>query len=235
MKEQMLYKRFAKYYDLQYAKKKYLEEVQFINAIIKKNQVNGKRLLDVACGSGNHAKILIKQGYSITGVDLNREILSVARKKVPKAYFVTGDMRSFKLKRKFDIILCMYTSMNYNLKTEDFIKSLKNFKRHLSDNGLIFFDMPLPRKPVVVAECLSRNVTVLHVTKNIGKIQEIMIYWILKKGNHTEVFEDFHRLRLYTQKEIVDAIKRSGLKNSIYWDFSLNKKKGRRAILVCSK
>lgn len=53
----MMYNDFAKYYDLQYSKKKYPQEVQFFEKIIKKNQVKGKAILDIACGSGNHAQI----------------------------------------------------------------------------------------------------------------------------------------------------------------------------------
>ena len=72
----MLYKDFAKYYDLVYSNKNYQKEANFIDEILKKH-TNGESILDIACGTGNHAKLLVKKGYKIMGIDKNKEVLSV--------------------------------------------------------------------------------------------------------------------------------------------------------------
>lgn len=58
MPKEQLYKKYAKFYDKVYSKKKYDAEVEFINSIVKNFKVKGKNLLDMACGTGTHAKNL---------------------------------------------------------------------------------------------------------------------------------------------------------------------------------
>ncbi|MFK4997630.1 class I SAM-dependent methyltransferase [Bacillus sp. N9] len=47
----------------------------------KRYNVHGSRLLDLACGTGELAILLAKEGFTVTGVDLSDEMLSVARRK----------------------------------------------------------------------------------------------------------------------------------------------------------
>ena len=81
MTSEQLYKKFAKYYDKVYYDKDYAKEVDFINWAVKKyKKSKGTRLLDIACGTGSHAALL-KNDYSILGLDLNPEMLKLAKKK----------------------------------------------------------------------------------------------------------------------------------------------------------
>ena len=136
-----LYKKFAKYYDLCYSDKDYGKETVFLETLIKKNNIKGKSVLEVGCGTGNHAIYLEKRGFKITGVDLNREMLSVARIKSKKSKFLQGDMRFFDLNEKFDVVLCLFSTMHYNINISDLKKTLKNFHKHLWKGGLLIFDM----------------------------------------------------------------------------------------------
>jgi ubiquinone/menaquinone biosynthesis C-methylase UbiE len=136
-----LYKKFAKYYDLCYSGKDYVKETKFLEALIKKHKIKGKKILEVGSGTGNHAVCLEKKGFDIIGVDLNEEMLAVARKKSKKIKFVQGDMRSFNIKDEFDIILCLFSTMHYNTNVSDLKKTLKNFYKHLKKGGLLIFDM----------------------------------------------------------------------------------------------
>lgn len=238
MIKQGLYKDFAKYYDLVYSKKKYQKEVDFIDRILKKH-TKGKKILDIACGTGNHAKLFQKKGYNVIGIDKNKEMLKIARRKVRKATFKEGDMGVFNLNRKFDAVLCMFTAINYNTSFRGLEKTLSNFKRHLDRKGIIVFDFPLPGTTWKLksifnhAIFLGKDAVVLYTNKDIKSLREILIYWIIKKGKKAEVFEDSHTIRFYSLKEFEQVLKQIGLKHKVYWDFSLSKKKGRRPVIVC--
>jgi len=235
MKEEGLYREFAHHYDKIYAKKKYQEEVDFIDRIIRKHKSGGKHVLDVACGSGSHAKLLVRKGYTVLGIDKNSQILKLARKKVPKANFRKGIMSQFNFRRKFDAVLCMFTAINYNTTTKDLVKTLRNFKNHLEDGGVIIFDFPILPKNWISAQFFGDSKAVLYERKNIGKISKLVIYWLFKKKGKAEVVKDSHTLRFYGIREFSHAIKQAGLKHRLYWDFSLNKKKGSRPVIVCTK
>jgi len=222
-----LYKDFAKYYDLIYKDKDYEKETKFISSFIKKNA----DILDVACGTGTHAKYLKKLGHTVTGLDLNENMLKVAKNKVKGVRFITGDMRSFKLNKQFDAITCMFTAINYNHHYLDLIKTLKTFKNHIKDNGVIFFDFPYFTKLDPFFEKLDKDSSILYdytVDKN---TLYITIFWIIKG----KVYKDTHKLTLWTERDFKRAFKEVDLKYKLFLDFSLKKKKGFRPIFVAWK
>src|SRR3989344_4302934 len=165
------------FYDKIYTKKNYSKEVKFIDAVIKRNGVKGKDVLDVACGTGTHAKLLSRMGYVVTGIDKNKEMLKIARKKTGSSKFFVGDMRTFNLGRKFDVILCMFTAINYNLTAADLIKTLRNFKRHLKKGGVVIFDAPFfYTAPTPNARFLDNKTAVLYAPTVEKGLNEITIH-----------------------------------------------------------
>lgn len=55
--------------------------------------VNGRRVLDVACGQGRLAHRLVEAGAKVVGIDVARDLVAAARRRVPSATFVDGDAR----------------------------------------------------------------------------------------------------------------------------------------------
>jgi ubiquinone/menaquinone biosynthesis C-methylase UbiE len=60
-----LYSQLVKYYDRIYWWKDYDQEVDFLVKALKKYDVRGNRILEVACGTGSHTKILVERGYEV--------------------------------------------------------------------------------------------------------------------------------------------------------------------------
>jgi len=56
------------------------------------------RILDLGCGTGNPiARYIAKKGFRVTGVDQSEKMLEIAKKAVPEAEFINGDMISAQL------------------------------------------------------------------------------------------------------------------------------------------
>ena len=51
-----------------------------------------KRLLDLGCGTGEHARFLSEEGFEVTGVDASEAQLTQAREAGPGPEFVRGDL-----------------------------------------------------------------------------------------------------------------------------------------------
>ena len=69
------------------------EELAHLSAIIKK-QVEGRRVLEIACGTGYWTQIAAETASQIVGVDIRPEVLHIAESKPwPKgnASFIEGD------------------------------------------------------------------------------------------------------------------------------------------------
>lgn len=95
----MEYKALAKYYDEFYNKKEYTKEVEFLKQFIGNNQT----VLDVGCGTGIHMSLLEQAGYEVEGVDLNEEMLEMAKKRVRGSLYI-GNMLDFKLNKNMMLL-----------------------------------------------------------------------------------------------------------------------------------
>jgi SAM-dependent methyltransferase len=77
----------------------------------------GSRLLDVGCGSGEHAIVLAQRGYAVTGFDASLAQLLRASQAGERlgvaASFVHGDMRDPPVEGPFEGILCLGTTLGY--------------------------------------------------------------------------------------------------------------------------
>lgn len=97
-------------------------------------------LLELGCGTGS---ILARLGSipSLTGLDLSPEMLAVAREKVPGARLVEGDMKDFSLKETFDVVICVFDTLNHLLSFSDWRSMFDVVHDHLAEAGLFIFDV----------------------------------------------------------------------------------------------
>ena len=140
----LAYTSLAKYYDLLFSGKDYLQESEFLKSIVKTRLSNAKSILDVGCGTGNHLNLLTDVFETLWGVDLNREILEIAKSKSRKIRYQIGGMKDFNINLKFDVITCLYSVFNYNLTSSEAIQTLSNFKRHLNQDGITIIALYTP-------------------------------------------------------------------------------------------
>ncbi len=128
---------FAEYYDQIYLKRNdYKSESEVVQNIIRQFKRNSsKTLLDVGCGTGEHLKYL-SQHFRCTGLDISTEMINTARAKVPNARFEVGDMIDFRLRDRFDVITCLFSSIGYVQNFRKLVRTLRNFYDHLTNDGL---------------------------------------------------------------------------------------------------
>lgn len=104
---------------------------------IQKLQIEGKDVLDVACGTGTLANLFEKDGYNVTAFDKSSEMIKVAKEKNMRVNFFVEDMLEFNLNQKFDLIVCAYDSINHIKNWERFFKKVH---KHLKNDGVFIFD-----------------------------------------------------------------------------------------------
>lgn len=231
IKMKNLYGKLAKYYDYIYFDKDYRHEAAVINNILKKYKV--KTVLDVACGTGNHAKYLHKK-YKITGLDLNKNMIDIAKKKVRGVKFILGDMKTFKLPQKFDAIMCMFTSISYNIDKKQLKKTLNNFYNHLNRGGIILFDTGATKERYNKIHRLmddvkyfeNKNLTVVRISKDIGyrnKIRASFSY-LIRDGRRFYYMRDLHILGMFSKKQIKNVMHGIGFNVKTYNNLSKTNK-----------
>lgn len=71
-------------------------------------------VLDVACGTGDMVVALAKRGCTVTGIDLSKEMLDVARHKTTSATFLLGDAEALPFPDgSFDAVTCAFGVRNF--------------------------------------------------------------------------------------------------------------------------
>ena len=138
---------YAAAYDLLYQDKNYQEESRLIDRLLQSHGDGQLRsVLDLGCGTGNHAIPLAQIGYEVFGVDRSAGMLEAARQKTAggnkngKLRFVQADIRDFTVERTFDAALMMFAVLGYQLENRDVLAALRTARRHLREGGIFIFD-----------------------------------------------------------------------------------------------
>ncbi|MBI2134548.1 class I SAM-dependent methyltransferase [Candidatus Woesearchaeota archaeon] len=229
MKKDRMYSELAKYYDLIYGWKDYEKESQKIHNIIKKyKKTSGKDLLDVACGTGGHIQFL-KHHYRIVGIDLNKEMLGIAKKKFPKIKFVKADMAVFDLKRRFDIIICLFGSIGYMKTYNNLKKAVNNFSKHLNPGGLVLIEDFVPKKDYKIgipwANFIDKpNVKIarMNLSKRRGDIAIVDFHFLIATKKGVEYLRDYHELGLFDINKFLRIMKENNFEAKYLKDGLMN-------------
>ena len=228
MQENILYYKFAKYYDIIYADKDYEKECDFIEAIIQAYHVssNPRKILDIGCGSGEHAMILAQRGYQMTGIDFSETMISMAKKKSSSLNidFQIMDMTEFSLAEKFDVCTCLFSSICYLPRNDDLKTTLKSIRESLQPDGLFIFDFwngiaVISQKPSIKIKDVkydddSRIIRIAEPELDLtNQICSIKYHCLVIKGEKlTDEFEEIHPIRFFFPREIESYLQDSGFK-----------------------
>lgn len=124
------YQKISKYYDYIFPTGK--EQLYFLKEVMGKPP---KSVLDIACGTGGYSLALEKQGYNVTAVDIDEEMIHQldikAKEQQQSVRFMQGNMLDLKnkLSESFDLVFCIGNSVAHleNLgQIRNFIKDAKS-------------------------------------------------------------------------------------------------------------
>ena len=122
------YDAFAPFYDAVQGDR--AEHAAYLRSLIQRHHPDARTVLELACGTGSILAQL-QDGYELTGVDSSQAMLDVASAKVPEARLVPGDMRSVQLDERFDVVLCVFDSLNHLLEFEEWEATFDRAREHL--------------------------------------------------------------------------------------------------------
>jgi SAM-dependent methyltransferase len=147
----------AKYYDAAYAAKQDLVDLPFYVELAERSS---GPILEIACGTGRVTIPIARKGIEICGVDNSLPMLEVLRENLAREpeqvrRHVTvqeGDMRSFRLNRKFPLAIIPFRPMQHMFTVEDQVAALKTAAAHLTDEGILAFDVFYPKFEMIWAK-----------------------------------------------------------------------------------
>jgi SAM-dependent methyltransferase len=121
-----------------YPHERWLAELE---ALAAAHGLRGRRLLDIACGTGSSFLPMLDRGYSVTGCDIAQGMLDRARAKAPHVVLQRADMRALPSLGSFDLITCLDDALNYLLTEQELLDALAGIERNLAPGGIAIWDL----------------------------------------------------------------------------------------------
>jgi len=200
-------------------------------------------ILDAACGAGRHSINLALKGFRVTGFDLSKTLLKIARREAEnrklKIDFFCADLRNVRINKKFDLIINLFTSFGYFRTDEENFRFINTAYTLLKNDCYYILDFLNSEyvKENLVPE--SVNVTggkrITERRKIVsGRVEkEIIIEDENSAGNYIE------SVQLYSGEKIIDEFGKIGFNFvKAYGDYNGSKfllKDSQRLILFFKK
>jgi SAM-dependent methyltransferase len=191
-------------------------------AVLEREGLRGRRLLDVGCGTGKSFLPMLPRGWQAVGCDISASMLDLARQKAGDAVRLEiADMRELPRFGEFDLVWALDDAINYLLSVEELEAALRGMRSNLAASGLLLFDVnELPvygfyAEGVEVERDGRRFVFQGNAMGEVepGSICEFSCFEEQPSGEGQADRRNVsvHRQRHFTEAEILGAIERAGL------------------------
>jgi SAM-dependent methyltransferase len=209
-----MFKETACYYDRIYAFKDYAGEVRELVVFIRV-EIGDRpaRLLDVACGTGAHLEHL-REHFDVEGLDLCDALLDVARERLSGIPFHHGDMRTFTLPTRFDVVTCLFSSIGYMTTLDDLAAAIRCMADHLRPDGVLIVEPWFTPDQWMAMLVDEPDLKIARVNTSLveGRISIVDLHHLIATPVETRYVLEKHRLGLFTVEEMRAAFEAAGLR-----------------------
>jgi len=121
------------------SKNGYMEKI----AMFSSRLPQGGSVLDVGCGPGlPFTKMLVEQGFKVTGLDIAETMIENARANVPQAEYVVASITELDMSNAFDGVFSSYSLLC--LSPEQFKEACSRIANSLRPGGIFFISVNEP-------------------------------------------------------------------------------------------
>ena len=229
----MIFQKYASFYDLLYSDKQYEKECDFITKILNEIAPKAKKILELGCGTGKHARLLAKRGFQIYGVEKSQDMIErgLANNKgspinsYPSGGFFIcqqGDALTTSVGTCCDVALSLFHVLSYQTEDSQIIALLQNVNRHLNIGGFLILDFWYsPAVHEIVPETRVKRVSneIISLTRiaepNYSPHSNLidvnyLTYEENKSSGEIRKSEECHSMRAFDLKEIEEFARLCG-------------------------
>jgi SAM-dependent methyltransferase len=186
--------------------------------LVRQARPGSRTLLDVACGTGEHARYLSEvHGFEVDGIDISPEMLARARAKCARGRFEIADMTNFHLGRCYDGLLCMSGSIAHTVTQPRLRDALACLRDHLEPGGVAIIQPYLTPDRVKVGtgeytvESGDLRIKRTRLSERDGQCQRVYYHYIIEGPDGTREADEIDEWGLFTVDEMLAAFFAVGL------------------------
>jgi SAM-dependent methyltransferase len=213
----MPYSRWARYYDALHVFKDYDAESQRLVALVDRLRPDARTLLDVACGTGRHLERL-RTRFDVEGLDINPDLLAVARERCPDLRLHHASMEDFDLGRRFDVVTCLFTSIAFLRTRERMSAAVAAMARHLEPGGVLlvepWYSPDRCWSGTINGHWLDRpdlKIAWMYTARTEGELSVMDNRFLVGTADGFETFEEQHVFAMFTAADFEAAFAAAGL------------------------
>lgn len=212
-----MFRKTARFYDAIYSWKDYRTEVDRLDRLIRDRNPTARTLLDVACGTGKHLELL-RDAYEVEGLDLDPSMLAIAGERLPGVTLHEGDMTSFGLGRRFDVVTCLFSSVAYARTPDGLASAIASMARHLASGAVLIVEPFFP--PDQWGEGHLHAIFVDEEELKISRVSlsgpaapeiTMSFHYLVGTPEDVSYFTEDHTVGLFTHEQYLEAFRAAGL------------------------
>ena len=208
----------AAHYDALMSRVPYARWVDYVERLVDSRRAAPRRVLDLACGTGQVGAEFLRRGYQVLGADLSAQMAHACATQRPPLPVAVMDATRLGLRpASLDLVVCLYDSLNYVLDPEGLRECFRRVHEALAPEGLFIFDLNTPRALKIglfTQEDLAPGARVQYrweahwdAAANICRVD----MWFRVRGESGPVeFTETHYERAYPESEIKTWLRAAG-------------------------
>lgn len=214
------YTKFALVYDELMTDIPYDAYVDLIS--IAGDGLKGKKIIDIGCGTGLLSVKLAKSGAFVTGIDLSKDMLTIAEKRANdlslKIDFQEKPMQEIDGAEHFDIAVIAIDSLNYLPDEESILNTFKGIYSVLNKGGVLIFDVHSTFKTDVIfmeGPFTFDNDRIAYIWHTEEGDEEHSVlselsFFVKEENGLYRRFDEKHEQRTFHVFEYVDLLREAG-------------------------
>lgn len=209
----------TEFYDLLYGQiKDYAAESQRLAQLIRDRAPGTQSILDVACGTGEHARHLWELGFRVDGVDVEPGFVELARRKNPTGRFICQDMVMLSLGQTYDAVVCLFSSIGYVGTEARLRETIGRFADHVVNGGIVIVEPwfePGAMEDGYIAMHTAQDehtrICRMSVTRLRDAVSRLEFEYLIGRRGALERRAEVHELGLFTKSQMLRAFENAGL------------------------
>lgn len=198
--------------------KSYADESAALARIVRELRPGAKTLLDVGCGTGAHLEAFERLGFACRGLDADAKMVALARSRCPEMEIDFGDMQTFDLSERFDVVTALFGTTAYARLPARLDDTIARLAAHLNPGGVLVVEPFLAKRDfvpghvdAVFVDEPDLKIARMCLSKQMGAIAILDFNYLVATKTGVKRYFERHELGLFDETMYASAFEKAGL------------------------